>query len=80
MGASLQKIFLLFYSLSSLCTLCIFNHNLRTHTPIKLKLGTRKGLIKVHLRTNFGWNLITICVVMIDFLLKKGQRFVTPTG
>ena len=26
------------------------------HTSIKLKLGTRKGLIKAHLHTNFGWN------------------------
>jgi len=32
---------------------------LRAHTLIKLKLGTRKGLIKVHLRTNFGRSRFT---------------------
>ena len=38
---------------------------------MKLKLGTRKELIKAHLRTNFGWNLIKIYGVMIDFSPKK---------
>ena len=52
-------------------TLCIFNYNLRMHTPIKLKLGTCKGLIKAHLCTNFGWNPIKIYGVMINFLRKK---------
>ena len=55
----------------SFCTLRIFDHNLQTHTPIKLLLGTRKGLIKVHLHTNFYWNPIKIYGVMIDFLRKK---------
>ena len=59
---------------SSFCTLCIFDHNLRTHTPIKLKLGTRVQLIKAHLRTNFGWNPIKIYGVIIDFLRKKGSK------
>jgi len=54
---------------SSFHTLCIFDHKMRTHTLIKLKLGTHKGLIKAYL--HFGWNPIKIYVVMIDFLCKK---------
>jgi len=46
----------------------------QTHTPIKLKLGTRKGLIKAHLRTNFGWNPIKIYEGMINFLPKKRSK------
>jgi len=37
-------------------------------------VGTRKGLIKTHLHTNFGWNLIKIYGVMIDFLCKKRSK------
>ena len=44
---------------------------MQTHTPIKLKLGTHKGLIKVHPRTNFGWNLIKIYRVIINLSHKK---------
>ena len=69
-----------FYSYSSFFTLCIFGHNLQTHTPIQLKHGKHKGLIKAHLHTNFGWNLIKIYRVMIDFSHKNGRRPVTPTG
>jgi len=39
-----------------------------------LKLGRRKGLIKVHLRTNFGRNPIRIYRVMINFLHKKRSK------
>jgi len=44
---------------------------LQTHTPIELKLNSHKGLIKVHLCANFGWNLIKIYRAMIDFSCKK---------
>jgi len=54
--------------------LCIFGRNLRTHTPIKLNLGTRKGLIKAHLHTNFGWNPIKIYGVMTSFSHKKRSK------
>ena len=53
---------------------------MQTHTQIKLELDTHKGLIKVHLRTNFGWNAIKIYGVMIDFSHKKGRKSLTPTG
>jgi len=33
----------------------IFGYKTRTHVPIELKLGTHKGLVKVHHCTNFGW-------------------------
>jgi len=45
------------------------------HTPIELKLGAQKGLIKAHLCTNFGWNPIRIYGVMIDFLCEKGHAY-----
>ena len=48
-----------------------FHHHLRVHTHIKLKLGTGEGLIKAHLCTNFGSNLINIYRVMIDFFAQK---------
>jgi len=48
--------------------------NFQTHAPIQLKLSTRKGLIKAHLRTNFGWNPIKIYGVIIDFLRKKRSK------
>jgi len=41
------------------------------HTPIKLKLDTHKGLLKVHLHINLDWNPIKIYGVMIDFLCKR---------
>ena len=41
-------------------------------TAIKLKLGTHKELINVHLRTNFGCNPIKIYGVMNDFSHKRG--------
>jgi len=44
------------------------------HTPILLKLGTHKGLIKAHLLTNFGWNLIKVYGVMINFSCKKRSK------
>jgi len=59
---------------SFFCTLCIFQHNLRTHTPIKLKLGTREGLFKAHICTNFSWNLIKMYGVMSDYLRKKRSK------
>jgi len=59
---------------SSFRTLHIFIHKMQTHTQIKLKLVTRKGLIKVHLHTNFGWNLIKIYGVIIDFSCKKWSK------
>jgi len=61
----------LFFFLLSFCTLHIFEHNLRMPTPIKLKLGIHKGLIKAHFCTNFGWNPIR---VMIDFSHKKRSK------
>jgi len=53
------KIISLYFSLS-FHTLHIFNHNLGIYTPTQLKLGTRKGLIKAHVHTNFGWNPIML--------------------
>ena len=50
-GAKFQNNFFIF---SSYFAHCIFDHKMRTDTPIKQKLGTHKGLIKAHLCTNFG--------------------------
>ena len=52
----------------------MFGHNLRMHTLIQLKRGTREGLTKAHLHTKFGWNPIKIYGGMIDFLHKKVER------
>ena len=41
------------------------------HASIKQKLDTNKGLIKACFCTKFGWNLIKIYRVMIDFSHKK---------
>jgi len=70
--ATITSFFLLILLLHTLCK--------QTQILIVLKLGTHKGLIKAHFCTNFAWNLIKIYGVMIDFLRKKGQRSVMPTG
>jgi len=44
-----SKIFNFFSSFAH----CIFSHKMEMHPLIELKLGTGKGLIKVHLHTNY---------------------------
>jgi len=44
------------------------------HTLIELKFGTYKGLIKLHLCTNFGWYPIRIYEVMTDFSHKRKSK------
>jgi len=39
---------------------CIFGYKTWMHILIELTLGSHKELIKAHLYTNFGWNLIRI--------------------
>ena len=41
------------------------------HTLIEPELGTLKGLIKVHLRTNFGCNLIKFAKFWSILCIKK---------
>ena len=52
----------------------IFAHKMQMHTLIELKLDTHRGLIKAHLRTNFGWNPIKTYGVMIDFSRKRRSK------
>jgi len=47
--------FSIFASYSSFCIFCIFGHKMQTHTPIKLKLGTHKGLVK-HISIPIFWS------------------------
>jgi len=47
MSGQISKLFFPFFFLS-FRTLRIFSHNLQMHTPIKLKLGTHTGLIKMY--------------------------------
>ena len=54
--SKVSKLFVFSYSLP-FHTICIFDHNLRTHTPIKLKLNKHNVLFKAHLYTNFDWDL-----------------------
>ena len=72
MSEQIQNNFFIFFL--SFHTLRIFDHNLQMHIPITLKLGTREGLIKAHLRTNFGWNPIKIYGVMIYFSCRKRSK------
>ena len=41
------------------------------HTPIMLKPGTHKGLIKANFGTNFGWNPMEIYGIMTDYSSKE---------
>jgi len=45
----------------------IFCYKAQMHVPIKLKLGTHKGLAKVHLCTNFGGNSLGIHGVIKNY-------------
>jgi len=59
----------------STAKLLLHMHTLETrmHTRIQLNFGTYKGLIKAHLCTNFGWNLVKIYRGMTDFLCKNNS-------
>ena len=56
-----------------------FAHKTQTHAPIELKFDTHRGLIKVHLHTNFGWNPIKIYKV-IEFSHKKAEGLARLQG
>ena len=71
MGSKFFFIFIFFYFF---CTHCKISHKTRMHALIKLKLHTHKGLINANLSTNFGWNLMKIYWVMINFLLKIRRK------
>jgi len=43
-------------------------------TPIQLKHGTSKRLIKAHLHTKFDWNPVKVYGVMIGFLCTKRSK------
>ena len=61
----ISSFFFVFFFISHICK---FSRKMPTSTPIKLKLGIHKGLIKVH---PCGWNLIKIYGVMTNFLHKN---------
>ena len=48
-----------------------FGHKTQKCTKIELNPGTYKGLMKVHLHTNLGWNLTKRFTVIMEFLHKK---------
>ena len=58
------------YFSSSFRTLTKNCYKTRTRYPIALKFGTKKGGIKAHLGTNFGWNTINRQSVMSDYARK----------
>ena len=55
-------------------TLRKIRHKTRTRAWIRLKSGTRKGLIKADLSTNFGRNPMNIHGVMADYLRKTRSK------
>ena len=57
-----------FFSSSSFRTLRKIRHKTRMRTPIRLKFGTLKGLIKADLSTNFGRNPMNIHGVMTNYV------------
>ena len=57
-------------STSSFRTLCKIRHKTRMRAPIELKFGTREGLIKADLSTNFGRNPMNIHGVMTNYSRK----------